>query len=64
MIFNMPRGKQLNEGEKFVIRRMAGDGHAVQAIADALNRSRHVVENFLKDPENYGTKKRGKCIKK
>lgn len=54
----MPRGKRLSEFEKGKITGMRQDGKSYRAIAKALKRSRHVVKNYLDNPDNYGTKRR------
>ncbi|DAZ92395.1 TPA: hypothetical protein N0F65_003778 [Lagenidium giganteum] len=54
----MPRGAVLTEVERDQILALRKDNFSLQAIADALHRSKTVVHAFLKDPDNYNTKKR------
>jgi transposase len=50
-----PRGTRLKEGEKAVIIYLESNGVIRTAIAKTIKRSRTVVDNFLRDPEGYGT---------
>ncbi|KAK9685314.1 Tc3 transposase [Popillia japonica] len=54
----MARGKILNEYEKGQINALNNEGFSNRGIARKINRSEHVVRNFLKNKENYGKKKR------
>ncbi|CAH2092976.1 unnamed protein product [Euphydryas editha] len=54
----MPRGKHLNETEINIIKKLHSENYSMVKIAKIINRSHRVVRNFLKDPENYGKKKR------
>lgn len=53
----MPRGKTLTEKEKGAIEAYWKSGESMRAIARKINRSHHVVQNFLANPAEYGTKK-------
>uniref|UniRef100_A0A914DTN0 Uncharacterized protein n=1 Tax=Acrobeloides nanus TaxID=290746 RepID=A0A914DTN0_9BILA len=57
-IFIMPRGKKLTEREIGRIEAYVEEGKSQVAIAKALGRSRHLIQNFLANPEVYGKKKR------
>jgi IS30 family transposase len=54
----MPRGTQLTAYEKGQINAFHRDGKGIRAIARLLNRSHHVIINYLKGPAVYCTKKR------
>lgn len=54
----MPRGKHLNETEINIIKKLHSENYSKAKIAKIINRSHRVVRNFLKDPDNYGKKKR------
>lgn len=53
----MGRGKQLNKSEIDRILLLRAQNQTITKIAKLLNRSRHVVYNFLKNPKIYGKKK-------
>lgn len=53
----MGRGKKLSESEIKTILKLKNENFSVAKIARILKRSRNVVMNLLKDPENYGKKK-------
>ena len=55
----MPRGKSLSEQEKGQIIAYQSTGMTNRQIATKISRC-HVVNNFLKNPEFYGTKKCGR----
>ena len=50
----MGRNSELSESEKGQIIAYSKDGFSNRSIGAKINRSAHVVRNFLKDPENYG----------
>lgn len=54
---NMGRGKVLTAIEKGQIQALASQNMSGNKIAQELRRSRHVVQNFLRQHERYGTKK-------
>lgn len=54
----MPRGSELSDMECGKIKGMRLAGKGIGEIAAKINRHRNTVSNFLKDPENYGSKKR------
>lgn len=54
----MPRGQKLNDIEKGKILAYHDDGKSNRQIAASLGRSPTVVDNFLKNPDAYGTTKR------
>ena len=54
----MPRAPQLSEEERAVILQYSKDGIAIADIARRLQRSRKVISNFLRSPEEYGNRKR------
>lgn len=54
----MPRRKHLNETEIAIIKKLHSEYYSKAKIAKIINRSHRVVRNYLKDPENYGKKKR------
>ncbi len=53
----MGRGKQLTDFEKGQILAYKSLGQSIAEISRLVNRSWHVVNNFIEDPGNYGTKK-------
>ena len=53
----MGRGKELTEFEKGQINGLASSGLSNRKIAAIIKRSRNVVNNYLRDQENYGKKK-------
>lgn len=53
----MGRGKKLSESEIKTILKLKNENFSVAKIARILKRSRNVVMNLLKDPENYGKKR-------
>lgn len=53
----MPRAVKLSEFEKGQIVALHGQGISNRQIAQELGRSPRVVNNFLNDPANYGTRK-------
>lgn len=55
----MPRGKFLTDVEKGRILAYKEENISIREIARRLQRSLCVVQNFLKEPINYGTKKKG-----
>lgn len=54
----MPRGTQLSDFERGQILALHSTGKSHREIAGAVKRSKGVVTAFLKNPENYGQKKR------
>lgn len=54
----MGRGPSLTEQEKGAILAYHDTGEHPASIATKINRSRHLVETFLKDPTKYGSAKR------
>lgn len=52
----MGRGKKLSSAEIKVITKLHQENFKIAYIAEKLERSRKVISNFLKDPENYGKK--------
>src|ERR1700722_6792488 len=60
----MGRGKRLNDVEKARIEAYHESGKSQVGIAKNLKKSRHVIKNFLKNPVQYGTKKRKSYKKK
>lgn len=54
-IFDMPRGEKLSEKEQGQILAYHSSGLSMRAIAECLGRSKCVVNNFLRDPDSYGT---------
>lgn len=59
----MPKGNYLTQQEKAVILAYSKINMSISGISKEIERSRCVVRNFLKDPDNYG-KKYPKTIKK
>lgn len=55
----MPRGTVLTDLEKSQIMAYKDANTSVRQIADATNRPKTVVANFLKNPEAYNSKKKG-----
>lgn len=60
----MPRGTYLSEKEKERISAFRIAEWSVKRIAHELNRSRTVITNYIKDPDNYGHKTRKKTYRK
>ncbi|CAD1475991.1 unnamed protein product, partial [Heterotrigona itama] len=61
----MGRGKRLNPTEIQVILKLNEQHCSVTKIAKTVNRSRKVITNLLKDPDNYGRRKscgRPQCL--
>lgn len=54
----MPRGLKLTEFEKGQIYAFSQQNMPKREIARRLRRSDYVVRNFLRNPQNYGTRKR------
>ena len=54
----MPRGTHLSEDEKISVMALHISGMAVNKICMQMNRSRKVIDSFLKNPEGYGKAKR------
>lgn len=52
----MPLGRPLSEFEKGQITEKKRDGTSNRQIAIELGRSRSVINNFVNDPDGYGTK--------
>lgn len=52
----MPRGTQLSEFEKGQIKAFSEGGYSQTQIAKEIGRSRHVVQNFIKLGDEYGSK--------
>ena len=50
----MPRGKPLSEIEKGQIMAYHETGMTNRSIAARISRSHDLINNFLKNPENYG----------
>jgi transposase len=63
-IEKMPRGTYLTETEKGKIMALHEEGCGLREIARKLTRSHKVVSNFLRNPETYGTNKKGGPKKK
>ena len=59
----MPRGTQLTDIEKGQILAHHSDGRSMRWISRQISRSLRVIQNFLKDPDGYGTHHAGgaKC---
>ncbi|CAK9809220.1 Transposable element Tc3 transposase [Anthophora quadrimaculata] len=55
--FKMGRGKQLDKSEIDQILLLRSQNKTITKIEKLLNRSRHVVYNFLKSPKIYGKRK-------
>ena len=55
----MPRGKPLSEIEKGQIMAYHETGMTNRSIATRISRSHDLINNFLKNPENYGKNRRG-----
>lgn len=55
----MPHGKRLNNTEIDLINRFKKEKYNISQIARLINRSRKVIQNYLKDPENYRKKNCG-----
>lgn len=53
----MPRGTLLTEREKGQIEAFSQEGLSQREIARRLKRSPKVIQNFLKNPNNYASKK-------
>ncbi|KIH66416.1 hypothetical protein ANCDUO_03256 [Ancylostoma duodenale] len=53
----MPRASMLTADEQAVISALNDAGESHKNIAEKLNRSRHVVASYLRDPQAYGKKK-------
>ena len=53
----MPKARKLTEAERARILDFSKQGLSQRAIADKVNRSKTVICNFLKSPENYGKAK-------
>lgn len=54
----MPRGKALSEQEKGKILALQEEGYGIREIGRRMDRSHRVVQNFLKSPLEYGSRKR------
>ena len=54
----MPGDKQLFEREKGHIEELRRAGLGIRAVARELQKSHHVILNFLRYPNSYGYKKR------
>ncbi|CDF32775.1 unnamed protein product [Chondrus crispus] len=54
----MPKGKQLTDMEKRQILVLHNECLSVREIAESINRSKTVVHNFIKNPQEYRSKKR------
>lgn len=52
----MPRGITLNDYERGKIQGFKESGLSNRQIAKEINRSHNVINNYLKDPSNYGLK--------
>lgn len=52
----MPSKQYLNEAEKVIITTLKAESYSNRAIAQKINRSHSVVNNFLKKGSNYGKK--------
>lgn len=59
----MPRGTELTEEERGLIKGMSQSGMKVGEIAASVKRHRNTIATFLKNPDNYGINKRSgrKC---
>lgn len=55
----MGTGKTLSEREIGAIEVLKTDGKSTREIARAINRSKTVVLNYLKNPLNYGLRYKG-----
>lgn len=51
----MPRGTKLSDFEQGQIKALYDRGVSMREIGRKINRSLCVIQNFLKNPENYGT---------
>lgn len=56
----MGRGKTLSLDEITTINTLKQEGYSNRYIANRINRSSWVVNNYLKDPENYGKNRKGR----
>ena len=54
----MPRGNELMNEEKIKILALKAKGTRQKQISCLVNRSENVISKFLRDPENYGKRKR------
>lgn len=54
----MPRGTELTDEERGLIKGMSQSGMKVGQIAASVKRHRNTIMNFLKNPNNYGATKR------
>src|SRR5438552_4265422 len=54
----MPRGSHLTDFEKGQICALESTGKSHRQIAKELKRSHAVIDNYLRDKEGYGSKKR------
>ncbi|XP_076657166.1 uncharacterized protein LOC143361560 [Halictus rubicundus] len=53
----MGRGERLNERQIHTILKLSEEPYSVTKISKVVNRSRKVIINLLKNPENHGKKK-------
>jgi len=53
----MPAGRLLSEGEKGRIKAYNDAGFNVSEISRKIGRTRCVITNFLRNPEEYGVKR-------
>jgi transposase len=60
----MPRGSYLSELEKGNILAFQNEGLSLRETARRINRSHKVVSNYLRNPAQYGTNKKGGPKKK
>ena len=59
----MPLGRLLTEFEKGRICGLSTSGMSNRKIAAMIGRSATVVDNYLRDPENYGQNHAGEGLK-
>lgn len=56
----MPNAKTLSEVERAKIDVYSAQGFSSRKIAEKINRSKTVINNYLSDIENYGTRQKGR----
>lgn len=59
----MPRGKVLTSEEIATIALLKKEGYSNRQIAEKIGRSPRVINNYFKDPENYGKNQKGRTAK-
>ena len=60
----MPRGTFLSEKERTTLDALKAANWSLHQMAAHIQRTRCVVRNYLKDPKNYGPKRRKQTKKK